>query len=307
MRSCTMSASATCKACSSLWPPLSACNSPASRAHAISYYGWDSLLVCAVVTFSGDWIYLQHSSAAIAWFDVGWALPLVAAGLIAFTWMPFPEPHFDPDSVNFLSFLGTNLVLVAMLSCVALLMDRWKQAYGEILTSVAIAASLLAFALRLALTQFHQQKEIAERKAAQLQLTAAHRKVGFLLDEARRQTAEITQISEIGSLLQACTSRGEVFRLIPERLRCLFPGASGCHITAEHFQEPRRVGRPMGNRSPRSDLRAWRLLGSPPRMHARSSWWAFRAALLPSAGRRPLRLHSSYRQWRHLRNAIHPE
>src|ERR1035438_8518293 len=114
-----------------------------------------------------------------------------------------------------------------MLSCIALLMDRWKQATGATLADVAIAASLLAFTFRLALTQFHQHREIAQRKAAQHQLTAAHREVGCLLDDARRQTAEITQIGELGSLLHACTSREEVFRLIPERLRRLFPGASG--------------------------------------------------------------------------------
>lgn len=185
------------------------------------------LLVCAVATFIGDWIDLHHYLSAAAWFDLGWALPQVAAGLIAFTWDPSPEPESTPEPANFLSFLGTNLVLVAMLSCIALLMDRWKQAHGGTLTNVAIAASLLAFTFRLALTQFHQQQEIAQRKAAQKQLTASHQKVGRLLDDAHRQTAEITQISELGSLLQACTSREEVFRLIPERLRRLFPGASG--------------------------------------------------------------------------------
>jgi diguanylate cyclase (GGDEF)-like protein len=80
----------------------------------------------------------------------------------------------------------------------------------------------------LALTQFHQQQEIGRRKAAQEQGAASHQEVGRLLADARRQTAEITQISELGSLLQVCTSREEVFRLIPERLRRLFPGASGC-------------------------------------------------------------------------------
>jgi diguanylate cyclase (GGDEF)-like protein len=186
------------------------------------------LLVCAVATFLGNWIDLHRYLTASAWFNLGWALPQVVAGLIALTWAPSPEPQSTPEPANFLSFLGTNLVLVAMLSCIALLMNRWKQAYGEALTDVAIAASLFAFTLRLALTQFHQQREIAHRKAAQKQLTASHQKVGRLLDSARRQTAEITQISELGSLLQACTSRQEVFRLIPERLRRLFPGASGC-------------------------------------------------------------------------------
>jgi len=185
------------------------------------------LLVCAVATFIGDWIDLHHYVSAAAWFDLGWAVPQFAAAFIALTWKPSPESQSAPESPNFLSFLGTNLVLVAMLCCINLLMDRWKQAYGEALTDVAMAASLVAFTLRLALTQFHQQQEIAGRKAAQKQLTASHEQIGHLLDNARRQTAEITQISELGSLLQACTSREEVFRLIPERLRRLFPGASG--------------------------------------------------------------------------------
>jgi diguanylate cyclase (GGDEF)-like protein len=186
------------------------------------------LLVCAIATFIGDWIDLHHYLTAAAWFNLVWAIPNVAAGLIAFTWAPSPEPESTAGPANFLSFLGTNLALVAVLSCINLLMDRWKQAYGETLTNVAIAASLLAFTFRLALTQFHQHQEIAQRKAAQEQLSASHERVGRLLDDARRQTAEITQISELASLLQACTSREEVFRLIPERLRRLFPGASGC-------------------------------------------------------------------------------
>jgi diguanylate cyclase (GGDEF)-like protein len=185
------------------------------------------LMVCAAATFTGDWIDRHHWVSAAAWFDLGWAIPNVAAGLLALTWTPSPESQSTREPTNFLSFLGTNLVLVAMLSCVALLMDRWKQVYGGILTDVAIAASLLAFTLRLALTQFHQQQEIAQRKAAQNQLTVSHQEVGRLLADARRQTAEITQISELGSLLQACTSREEVFRLMPERMRRLFPGASG--------------------------------------------------------------------------------
>jgi len=186
------------------------------------------LLVCAVATVIGDWIDLHHYLSAAAWFNLGWAIPQVAAGFIALTWAPSPKAPSTPQPANFLSFLGTNLVLVAMLCCINLLMNRWKQDYGETLTDVAIAVSLLAFTLRLALTQFHQQQEIAERKAAQKQVIVSHEKVGRLLDDARRQTAEITLISELGSLLQACTSREEVFRLIPERLRRLFPGASGC-------------------------------------------------------------------------------
>jgi diguanylate cyclase (GGDEF)-like protein len=190
------------------------------------------VLVCGVVTYVGDWFFLNRNATMIAWFDLGWAVPHIAAGLIAITWTPSVERHSErrsaPEPTNFLGFLGTNLVLVAMLSCTALLMERWRQSHGAVLTDVAIAASLLAFTARLALTQFHQQQEISQRIAAQNQLATAHGEVGHLLEASRRQTIEITQISELGSLLQACTSREEVFRLIPERLRRLFPGASGC-------------------------------------------------------------------------------
>jgi diguanylate cyclase (GGDEF)-like protein len=186
------------------------------------------VLVCAIATFTGDWIDLRHYVTASRWFDLGWAIPQLAAALLALTWVPAAESDAAPVVANFPSFLGTNLALVALLSCIALLTDRWKAAHGAALTNAAIAASLVAFTLRLALTQFHQQQEIAERKAAQLQLTASNERVNRLLDDARRQTSEITQISEIGSLLQACASREEVFRLIPERLRRLFSGASGC-------------------------------------------------------------------------------
>ena len=184
------------------------------------------LLVCAFATLIGDWIAIRHP-AVFAWFDLGWALPVITAGLLAITWAPSADAPTAPEATNFLGFLGSNLALVAMLSCTALLMNRWEQAHGVTLTTIAIAASLLAFTLRLALTQFHQQQEIAQRRAAQHQLAASHLEIGRLLDDARRQTSEITQVSDLGSLLQACTSREEVFRLIPERLRRLFVGASG--------------------------------------------------------------------------------
>lgn len=185
-------------------------------------------MVCAVATVIGDWIDLHHYVMASVLFDLGWDIPLVAAALVAVTWTPSSAPEYVSEPKSFLSFLGTNLALIATLSAVHLLMDHWRQAFGKTLSHVALIALLLAFTLRLALTQFHQHQEIMRRKIAQMQLTASNQKVCCLLDDGRRQTSEITQISEIGSLLQACASREEIFRLIPERLRRLFPGASGC-------------------------------------------------------------------------------
>jgi diguanylate cyclase (GGDEF)-like protein len=185
------------------------------------------VLVCAIVTLIGNWIDLHHYRSAAAWFDLGWDLPLVAAALVALTWEPDSETQSALQPARFLSFLGTNLVLVAVLSCINLLMDRWKEAGGEMLADAAVAATLVAFTWRLALTQYHQQQEITQRETAQYELFAANETIGGLLEESRAQASAITQISELGSLLQACASRDEAFRIIPERMRRLFPGTSG--------------------------------------------------------------------------------
>ena len=186
------------------------------------------LLFCALATFIGYWIDLHGYLTGAAWFNLAWTLNQALPAFIAITWKSPPESESDSEPLSFARFLATNLTLVAMLVSLSLLMDHWKQANGDTLADIAIVASLLAFTVRLALTQFHQQKEIAQRKAAQAQLTASNDVIAHMFDDARRQTAEITQISELGSFLHACSSQEEVFRLVPERMRRLFPGASGC-------------------------------------------------------------------------------
>jgi diguanylate cyclase (GGDEF)-like protein len=185
------------------------------------------LLVCTVATCVGNWIDRHHFIAAAAWFNLVWSLNQAAPALIAITWVPVANPVERHQPAKFISYLGTNLTFVAMMVILNVLMDRWKEAFGALLTDIAIATSLIAFTVRLALTQHHQQEEIVQRKAAQEQVTASNRKIGHLLEGARYQTVEITQISELGSLLQACASREDVFRLVPERMRRLFPDASG--------------------------------------------------------------------------------
>ena len=181
------------------------------------------LFVCAVMTLAGDWIDRHQFVSLSVWYNLVWALNQAAPALIAISWMPEPETTTRPEPARFINLLTVNLALVAMLVTINLLMDHWKQDHGELLTDIAITASLVAFTLRLALTQHRQQLEIFHRKEAQEQLAASNRKVVRLLDDSRRQTSEITQISELGSLLQACAKREEVFRLIPERMRRLFP------------------------------------------------------------------------------------
>ncbi len=185
------------------------------------------LVTCAVVTYFGNWIDLHHYATASAWFDLGWALPYVAAGLVALTWTAPAEMPHSPVQASFLSFLTTNLVLVAVLFSIDLLMDRWKEAHGGILTNLTVSVSLLAFTVRLAPTQYYQQREIAERKAVQDELLQANETISGLLEDARIETSAITQINELGNLLQASASREDAFRAIPERLARLLPGTRG--------------------------------------------------------------------------------
>src|SRR5712672_2721387 len=61
------------------------------------------VLSCAAVTLVGNWIDLHNYVSASAWFDIGWALPYVVAGLGALTWSPEPEPQSSAEPTNFLS------------------------------------------------------------------------------------------------------------------------------------------------------------------------------------------------------------
>ncbi|MFY9562534.1 MAG: GGDEF domain-containing protein [Terriglobales bacterium] len=185
------------------------------------------LVFCAVVTYIGNWIDLHHYTTASAWFDLGWALPYVAAGLVTLTWTAPAELPVPRTPASFLSYLGSNVVLIALLFFTNLLMARWKQAHGGLLTNVVVAVSLLAFTIRLALTQFGQQREITQRKRAQEKLFVANETITNLLEDARLEVSAIGQINELGNLLQTSDSREEAFRAIPERMARLLPGTSG--------------------------------------------------------------------------------
>jgi len=121
-----------------------------------------------------------------------------------------------------------NLALVSVLGFMHLIIGQYHGPSANAFIDIVVTISLLAYTVRSALTQYHQQEEITHRQRAQNELTAANTKIGSLLEDARRRTYEITQINEFGNLLHACSSAPEAYRLVAERLQRLFPGASGC-------------------------------------------------------------------------------
>jgi len=240
------------------------------------------VLVCATVTFIGNWIDLHHYASASAWFDLGWDLPLITAAFVALTWKPESETQPIQQPVPFMTFLGTNLFLVAVLSCIILLMDHWKAVYGDMLVDAAVIATLVAFTWRLALTQYHQQQEISQREATQHELFSANEMIGGLLEESRAHARAIAQISELGSLLQACASHDEAFRIIPERLRRLFPGTSGA------------ISVPSASRNRVESQAEWGPYAPADQIFAPSDCWALRRGCphVHPGGESELRCHS---------------
>src|SRR5258705_2127722 len=101
-----------------------------------------------------------------AWFDLGWAVPYLVAGLVAQTWDPEPEPQTVSEPTTFLSLLGSNVALVAVLFCMNLMLDEWKRAHGAMLTDGAVTALPLAFTLPLALSQYAKQQANFQRQTA---------------------------------------------------------------------------------------------------------------------------------------------
>ena len=149
------------------------------------------VLACTGVTFLGNWIDLHQYAFASTWFDLGWALPYGVGGLVALNWRTPAEAPLSPPAPGLVNFLGTNVVLVTLLcSCVGLLMGPWKAVHSQSVTAIALGASLLAFTARLALTQYHQQQEIAQRKAAEAALQKIASIVEFSEDAIYGKTME---------------------------------------------------------------------------------------------------------------------
>ena len=185
------------------------------------------VVVCASVTFIGNWFDQHHYTTVSAWWDLGWDLPILTAALVAVTWKPSVAAEPVAGRLSFFSFLTRSLALVTLVFITDIALDEWKESTGLILADLVVAAYLLVFSVRLALTQYRQQREISHRKAAQLQLTTANQQIAGLLEESKQQTLELAHISQLSSLLQACSSRADALRIISQGLRGLYPTVSG--------------------------------------------------------------------------------
>lgn len=185
------------------------------------------VLVCGLATYIGNEIDSRELRSFSAWWDLGWTLPYAAGALVAITYQPIDQQPGGPEATRFSSFVSTNLVLVGVLTGIHLLTDKLEVGLNTLVMQVVIGASLFAFALRLSLTQFRQHIEILQRKKAEQDLTSANEAVAALLDDARTEAAVSAQLSQLASLLQACTSRQEVFQLLPDFFMRLLPLTSG--------------------------------------------------------------------------------
>jgi len=212
-------------------------------------------MICAVATFIGDWLYLKNDPASrpgsicSVHSSSGRGPHRYHLGAFARSRFPLPLPSRPVFSV----FLGINLVLVAMLSCVALLMDRWKQATGATLTDVAIGASLprSPSVAPLAISPATGNCQRRRRSGRQRLRTRSRPPAGRLPPPNAKYPDQ-----RIGKpAWSRLHIKEKCFALIPERLRRLFPGAiSGCIAHFESVQRPPRIGRQWGHLYGKRDL-----------------------------------------------------
>jgi len=180
------------------------------------------LMICAVATFIGDWLYLKNDPGIAAWIDLLWSIPQAAAALIAITWRlrPIPLPLPLPSRPVFVFSASTWFWLPCFPASLCSWIDGNKHRSNAHGRGDRRLAPLVH--LRLALTQFHQQQEIAS-------VSGAAAGNGFArgsrppVDDSRRQTAEITQISELEACFTPAHPRRSCFALF-RSVAALFPG-----------------------------------------------------------------------------------
>lgn len=81
-------------------------------------------------------------------------------------------------------------------------------------------------------------RDISERKHTEWLLQAVNSRLEQAIVEARRRTAEVTQINQMHDLLQVCQNRSEAAEVISLRLAAIFPEHSG-------YLAVRQVGSPI--------------------------------------------------------------
>jgi len=161
------------------------------------------------------------------WEDLLWATPYLLAAALAITWEPQADDAFERRTPNLLRGLFLeNLVFSALVLAVAVLSDflsgRWHM-WGN----VAVAASLVAFALRLTMSQNHLQREVQERANTELALHDAHEQLESLLGQAQSRELELQKLGELVRLLQSCLTEDEACRVIAEGVQNLVSECSG--------------------------------------------------------------------------------
>jgi len=119
-----------------------------------------------------------------------------------------------------------NLIAAMLVLSVAILSDQVPEPWHQV-ANLAVAGGLVAYSIRLTLSQHRQQKELRVREKAENSLREARDQLTDSLRDARLRAAELNQLTELGQLLQSCLMESEAYLLIGAALARLLPECSG--------------------------------------------------------------------------------
>jgi len=159
--------------------------------------------------------------------DLLWSIPYLLVAYLAFSWQPAPTDETLSRPVHPLrSILFENLIFAALVLATAVLSDFLEEPW-HVWGNIAVGLSLLAYALRLTLSQNHLQREIRERQIGEDALRLAHDQLEGLLADAQSRETELQQLGELVRLVQACLTDEEALRVIAEGVENLLPYSAG--------------------------------------------------------------------------------
>jgi len=183
--------------------------------------------VYTAVALIGNRIETSVPPDAHSALDLLWSIPYLLAANLAFSWKPAATDETVSRPVHPLrSILIENLIFGALVLATAVLSDLLEKPW-HIWGNIAVGISLLAYALRLTLSQNHLHREIRERQLGEDALRLAHDQLEGLLADAQSRETELQQLGELVRLVQACRTHEEALRVIAEGVENLLPYSAG--------------------------------------------------------------------------------
>jgi diguanylate cyclase (GGDEF)-like protein len=140
------------------------------------------------------------------------------------------RPYSTDPMRSFVRLLSENLTIGLLVLSVVVVSDQVHEPWHS-MANVAVAVALVAYAIRLTLSQYRQQKELRVRQRAESNLLKARDQLDHSFQDVKHRAVELNQLTELGQLLQSCVSEAEAYTLVGTALNKFLPDCSGALYT----------------------------------------------------------------------------